>query len=185
MRKLIYSMGMSLDGYISGPHGEIDWTAPDEALHRFHNQRVHQLGAHLLGRRLYEVMLIWETTEDSEWTADYEREFAGIWRALPKIVFSRTLDSVQGNARLAAADPAEEVAKLKAQEGKDLAVGGSRLASAMTKLGLIDEYEVFIYPTVVGDGKPFFTDVADRIDLNLVESRTFGNRVVYLRYQKL
>src|SRR5205823_14957742 len=100
MRKLIYSMGVSLDGFIAGPEGEIDWGAPDEELFRFHIQQTRELGMHLCGRRLYEVMLVWETAEDTRWDPQ-ELEFARIWRALPKVVFSKTLDSVEGNASLA------------------------------------------------------------------------------------
>src|SRR5438034_10532124 len=98
MRKLIYSMGVSLDGFIAGPDGEIDWSAPDEELHRFHNQQAREMGAHLYGRRLYETMTYWETADERPSTP--EHEFAGIWRETPKVVFSRTLEKVEGNARL-------------------------------------------------------------------------------------
>jgi dihydrofolate reductase len=183
MGKLTYGMGgVSLDGYISGPGGEFDWGVPDEELHRFHNERVHRLGAHLLGRRLYEVMLTWE--KDDDWATDYQREFARIWRRLPKVVFSTTLESVEGNARLATSDVAEEVAALKQQSDGDLAVGGAELAAAMSRLGLIDEYELFVYPTVVGGGSPFFGGT-ERFDLELIETRVFGGRVVYLRYRRM
>ena len=100
MRKLIYSMGVSLDGFISGPGGEIDWSAPDEELHRFHNQQTRELGGQLCGRRLYEVMVYWETAEEKPSAANYELEFARIWKALPKLVFSTTLETVVGNATL-------------------------------------------------------------------------------------
>src|SRR5215204_5883977 len=125
MRKLIYSMGVSLDGFIAGPDGEIDWSAPDEELHRFHNEQTRELGAHLLGRRLYAEMLYWETADDKPSAAEYELEFARIWKALPKIVFSKTLEKVEGNARLVREGAAEEVARLKEQAGSDLAVGGA------------------------------------------------------------
>src|SRR5207249_2712320 len=110
MRKVIYSMGVSLDGFIAGPDGEIDWSAPDEELHRFHNQQTRELGAHLCGRRLYEEMLYWETADRSPSAAEHEREFARIWQSLPKIVFSKTLQQVEGNARLVRDGAAEEVA---------------------------------------------------------------------------
>jgi dihydrofolate reductase len=184
MRKVIYSMGVSLDGYVAGPGGDISWTDPSEELHQFHNDRVRVLGAHLLGRRLYETMLVWETTDESEWSNDIEREFAAIWRALPRIVFSTTLDEVQGNASLATGGLAEEVQRLKDQPGGDIGVGGADLAAGLTKLGLIDEYELFVYPTVTGGGTPLFA-LGDRVDLELVETRTFGNRVVYLHYRRL
>ena len=182
MRNLIYSMGVSLDGYIAGPGGDFDWTAPDEELHRFHNQQTRELGVHLLGRRLYETMVYWETAEEDPTLTDYALEFAGIWKALPKIVFSKTLEEVEGNTRLVREGLAEEVARLKEEPGKDLAVGGAGLASACMKLGLIDEFLPFVYPVVVGGGTPFFPALDEEINLELVETRTFASRVVYLRY---
>lgn len=184
MRKLIYSMGVSLDGFIAGPRGEIDWSVPDEELHRFHNQEARELGAHLCGRRLYEVMLYWETVEGSASLEEPELEFARIWRDLPKVVFSSTLETVKGNARLAVGGVAEEVVKLKRDPGEDLAVGGAGLASALAKLDLIDEYRLFISPIVLGGGTPYLPTLEERIDLELVETQTFGSRVVYLRYRR-
>jgi dihydrofolate reductase len=175
-------MGVSLDGFIAGPDGEIDWTAPDEELHRFHNQQTRELGAHLCGRRLYEEMLYWETADENPSAAEYELEFARIWKGIPKIVFSETLETVEGNARLATRRIAEEVAELKAQPGHDLAVGGAGLASTLTKLGLVDEYRLFVSAVVLGRGTKYFPAVEERIDLELLETRTFGSRVVYLRY---
>jgi dihydrofolate reductase len=185
MRKLIYSMSVSLDGFIAGPGGEIDWSAPDEELHRFHNEQVRDLGVYLCGRRLYEVMVYWETADQNESAPDYELEFAYIWKALPKIVFSTTLEKVEGNAKLIRSGAAEEVAKLKGQPGKDLAVAGAGLASTLTKLGLIDEYRLFVSPVVLGGGTPYFPALDERIHLELVETRTFGSRVVYVRYRRL
>jgi dihydrofolate reductase len=184
MRKLIYSMGVSLDGFIAGPDGDIDWSAPDEELHRFHNQQMREIGALLCGRRLYEVMVYWETADEDPSLGDPEIEFAHIWRDTPKIVFSKTLDRVEGNARLVRGGVAEEVAKLKEQPGKDLAVGGAGLASALIEPGLIDEFRLFISPVVLGGGTPFFPALRARIDLELVETRTFGARVVYVRYRR-
>jgi dihydrofolate reductase len=184
MARLIYSMGVSLDGFIAGPEGEIDWGGPDEELHRFHNEQTRGLDAHLLGRRLYETMRYWETAEENPSSAEYEIEFARMWNDLPKIVFSRTLERVEGNARLVRDNAAEELTRLKEQEGKNLAVGGAGLASAAAKLGLIDEYGLFVYPVVLGAGMPYFPALDERINLELVETRTFGSRVVYLRYQR-
>jgi dihydrofolate reductase len=184
MRKLIYSMTVSLDGFVAGPGGEIDWSAPDEELHRFHNEQVKELGAYLLGRRLYEVMTYWETADQQPSQSDYQLEFARIWKDLPKIVFSKTLENVVGNARLVRDEAAHEVARLKEQAGKDLAVGGAGLASSLMKVGLIDEYRLFVSPIVLGDGTPFFPPLASRINLELVETRTFGSRVVFLRYRQ-
>jgi dihydrofolate reductase len=182
-RKMIYSMTVSLDGFIAGPDGNIDWSAPDEELHRFHNQRVREVGVQLCGRRLYEVMLYWETADENPSAPDHELEFARIWKPLPKIVFSTTLEKVEGNARLLRDGVAEEVATLKEQPGKDLAVGGAGLACTLIKLGLVDEYQLFVSPVVLGGGTPYFPALEERINLELVETRTFGSRVVYVRYR--
>jgi dihydrofolate reductase len=185
MRKVIYSMGVSMDGFIAGPDGEIDWSAPDEELHRFHNQQAREIGAHLCGRRLYEEMVYWETADEKPSTPEHELEFARIWKDMPKIVFSKTLETVEGNARLVRDGVAEEVAKLKEQPGKDVAVGGAGLASTFIKLGLIDEYRLFVSPVVLGDGTHYFPALEQRINLELVETQTFGSRVVYVRYRRL
>ena len=184
-RNLIYSMGVSLDGFIAGPGGEIDWSAPDEELHRFHNRQMRELGAHLCGRRLYEVMVYWETADQSPSVTEHELEFASIWKSTPKVVFSKTLDKVEGNARLVRDGVAEEVARLKEQPGKDLAVGGAGLASTLMKLGLVDEFGLFLSPVVLGGGTPYFPGLEARINLELVETRTFGSRVVYVRYRRV
>jgi dihydrofolate reductase len=184
MRKVIYSMGVSLDGFIAGPNGEIDWSAPDEELHRFHNEQAREMGVNLYGRRLHEVMTYWETADESPSAPEYEIEFARIWKETPKIVFSRTLEKVEGNARLVRDNIAEEVARLKEQPGKDMALGGAGLASTFIELGLIDEFRPFIHPAVLGAGTPYFPPIDERIDLRLVETRTFGSGVVYVRYQR-
>ena len=185
MRKLIYSMGVSLDGFIAGPDGAIDWSAPDEELHRFHNQQTRELDAHLCGRRLYEEMVYWGTADQNPSAAEHELEFARIWKELPKIVFTTTLEHVEGNARLAGGGVADEIAVLKEQPGQDLAVGGAGLASTCAKLGLIDEYRLFVSPVVLGGGTPYFPAMEERIELELVETRTFGSRVVYVRYRRV
>ncbi len=185
MRKLIYSMGVSLDGFIAGPDGEIDWSVPDEELHRFHNQQARAVGAHLYGRRLYEEMTYWETADEKPSAPEHELEFARIWKDTPKIVFSKTLEKVEGNATLVRDGVAEEVTKLKQEPGKDLAVGGAGLASTFIKLGLVDEYRLFVSPVVLGGGTPYFPALDETINLELVETRTFGPRVVYVRYQSV
>jgi len=185
VRKLIYSLSVSLDGFIAGPDGDISWSAPDEELHRFHNEQAREVGAHLLGRGLYEVMRYWETAEEENPSApEHELEFARIWKDTPKIVFSKTLEKVEGNARLVRDGVADEVAGLKEQPGKDLAVGGAGLASTCIKLGLVDDYRLFVSPVVLGSGTPYFPALDERIDLELVETRTFGSRVVYVRYRR-
>ena len=184
MRKLIYSLTVSLDGYIAGPDGAIDWSVPDEELFRFHTQHVQEIGMQLCGRRLYETMVYWETAEESPLAAE-EVEFAQIWKALPKVVFSTTLQSVVGNTRLASGDVGEEVSRLKEQPGKDIAVGGAGLAGVCMNLDLIDEWRLFVSPVVLGGGTPYFPPSEKKLDLELIETRTFGSRVVYLRYRRV
>jgi dihydrofolate reductase len=184
MRKLIYSMGVSLDGFIAGLDGSIDWSPPDEERHRFHNRQTREIGVHLCGRRLYETMVYWDTAAENPSAPEHVLEFARIWKELPKIVFSKTLEKVEGNASLARHGVAEEIAQLKERPGKDLAVGGAGLASTCTELGLIDEYRMFVSPVVLGGGTPYFPALDERINLELLETRTFASRVIYLRYRR-
>jgi dihydrofolate reductase len=184
MRKMIFSMTVSLDGYIAGPDGAIDWSPPDDELFAFHTRHVQETGVQLCGRRLYETMVYWETAEEIPLAAE-QVEFAQIWKALPKVVFSTTLESVVGNTRLATDDIGEEVARLKEQPGKDIAVGGAGLARACMKLDLIDEWRLFVSPVLLGGGTPYFPPLDERINLELVETKTFGSRVVYLRYRRV
>jgi dihydrofolate reductase len=184
MRAVIYSMSVSLDGFIAGPDGDIGWTAPDEELFRFHVQQTRQTAVQLLGRGLYEEMLVWEDAETAPSGAE-ELEFARIWTAIPKVVFSTTLEQVQGRARLARDDVASEVARLRAAPGEGVvAVGGAGLAATLIKLDLIDEYRLFVNPVVLGAGMPYFPALDRRIELELLETRTFGSRVTYLRYRR-
>ncbi len=184
MRKLIYSMTVSLDGFIAGPDGEIDWTVPDEELFRFHTEQVQETGVHLCGRRLYEAMVYWETAEEGPLVAEHVK-FAQIWKALPKIVFSTTLESVVGNTRLAGDGVGEELSRLREQPGKDIAVGGAGLARACMKLELIDEWRLFVSPVLLGGGTPYFPTLNERINLELVETKTFNSRVIYLCYRRV
>lgn len=185
MGKLIYSMNVSLDGFVAGPDGDFEWSVPDEELHRFHNARVSRLSAHLLGRKLYETMVYWETAERDPALPDYAAEFATIWRQLPKVVFSSTLTEVEGNTRLATGSVAEEVARLKSEYDGEIAVGGPGLAGACVELDLIDEYGPIISPVVLGGGLPFLPTLSAPLELELAEARTFGNRVAYLRYERV
>lgn len=184
MGKLIYSMGVSLDGYIAGPDGTFDWSVPSEELHRFHNERVRELGCHLLGRNLYETMVYWETATQDPELGEVEREFAGIWQELPKVVFSTTLEEVEGNTRLVRDGVVEEVESLKAEEGGDLGVGGAGLAATLIKADLVDELHPFVYPVIAGGGTPFLPELEETLDLELVETRTFGSRVISMRFQR-
>jgi dihydrofolate reductase len=178
---LIYSMSVSVDGFIADREGAFGWTIPSEEQFRFHIAQTRELGGFLSGRRLYETMLPWDTDpalRDTEPGA----AFADVWCAIPKVVFSRTLGSVQGNARLAAASVAEEVAVALDATDKDVAIGGAGLAAAAIELGLVDELRMFRNPVVVGGGTPFLPPVTDAILLELIETRTFGSRVIYERY---
>jgi dihydrofolate reductase len=173
-------MGVSLDGYVAAPDGGIDWTAPHDELPRFHNERVREMDAHLLGRRLYETMLYWETADRDPSAGDIALEFARIWKRIERVVFSTTLDRVDGDARLARGDPVEEVARLREQPGGSIGVGGAGLAATLIEHDLVDEYGLFVYPAVLGGGTPYFPPSVRR-DLRLAETRAFGCGVVYLR----
>jgi dihydrofolate reductase len=180
---LIYSMGVSVDGFIADRAGAFGWTVPSEEQFRFHVAQVCELGVYLCGRRLYETMLPWET-DPSMRDNELEAEFADAWCALPKVVFSRTLDSVQGNARLAEASVADEVGAALEATDKDVAIGGARLAAEAIELGLVDELRMFRHPVVVGGGTPFLPPVNEPVRLALVETRTFGSRVIFERYRR-
>ena len=146
MRKLIYSMALSLDGYIAGPDGKFDWAFPGEDLHRVHNEQLRELGGHLCGRRMYETLRVWDEVDERSDPGETALEFARIWRATPKFVFSRTLDEVGPNATLVKGDAVEEVARLKEEPGGPLAVGGAGLAATLVRAGLVDEFGLFGQP---------------------------------------
>ncbi|AEM85149.1 dihydrofolate reductase family protein [Streptomyces violaceusniger] len=184
MRSVTYSMAVSLDGYIVGPDGGFDWTAPSEDVFRFSIDEIREVGVHLMGRRLYETMLYWETADQDPSLDDDMLEWAALWKPLPKVVFSTTLSAVQGHARLVSGGLAEEIERLRAEPGEgDIAIGGAALAAEAAALGLIDEYRARVCPVLVGGGIPFFPQRERRVDLELVETRTFSSRVVYLRYR--
>jgi dihydrofolate reductase len=180
---LIYSMGVSVDGFIADREGEFAWTAPIEELFSFHTALVSDLGGYLLGRRLYETMLVWETDPLlRDMFSGAGDAFADAWCAIPKVVFSRTLDSVQGNAQVAEGSLAEEIAAALDATDKDVSIGGAGLAAQAFELGLVDELRVFRHPVVVGGGTPFLPPVAEGVPLELIETSTFGSRVIYERY---
>ena len=181
---LIYSMSVSVDGFIADRAGAFGWSVPSDEQFRFHTDQIRNLGACLFGRKLYETMLPWETDpamRDTELNA----AFADIWCAIPKVVFSRTLDRVEGNARLASAALADEVAAALAATDKEVEIGGAGLASAAIELGLVDELRMFRNPIAVGGGTPFIPPVSAAIRLELLETRTFGGQVIYERYRRL
>jgi dihydrofolate reductase len=181
---LIYSMSVSVDGFIADREGAFGWSVPSEEQFRFHIAQVRELGGYLLGRRLYETMLVWETDpslRDNELGA----AFADVWCAIPKVVFSRTLGSVQGNARLAEASVAAEAAAVLDATDQDVSIGGAGLAAAAIELDLVDELRMLRHPVVVGGGTPFLPPVTKDVALALVETRTFGSRVIYERYGRV
>jgi dihydrofolate reductase len=184
VRILTYSMSVSLDGYIVGPDGDFAWTAPGDDVFRFVTDEIREVGVHLLGRRLYETMLYWETADQDPSLDGSLLEWAAIWKSLRKVVFSTTLSAVQGNASLASGGLAEEIERLRTEPGEgDIAIGGATLAAEASALRLIDEYRVRVCPLLVGGGVPFFPRYEHRVDLALVETRTFDSGVVYLRYR--
>jgi dihydrofolate reductase len=184
VRSVIYSMGVSLDGYIVGPDGGFDWTEPDPELFRFVTDETRELAAYVMGRRLYETMLYWEAADQDPSLDDDALAWAAIWKPLPKVVFSTTLSAVEGNAQLATGSLVEEIERLRAEPGDgDIAIGGAALAGEAARLHLIDEYRPRVHPVLLGGGMPFYPQSERRVDLELVESRTFGSQTVYFRYR--
>jgi dihydrofolate reductase len=183
-RPVTYSMGMSVDGFVVGPDGGFDWAVPDAELFASHLDELRGTGVQLMGRHLYETMLYWETADQEPGLDEAEREWTRLWNALPKVVFSTTLASVQGNARLAEAGLAEEVARLRAEPGEgSIAIGGARLAWQAAALDLIDVYRPTIHPVLLGGGVPYFPQEGRPVALRLVASRTFGSGVLDQRYR--
>jgi len=178
-------MSVSLDGFVEGPDHEIDWHLVDDELHSHFNEELKAMGAFLNGRVTYELMAdFWPTADADPSSSGPMVEFAGIWRDMPKIVFSRTLERADWNATIARDVVVEEIMALKEQPGGDLALGGADLAAAFRRHGLIDEYRIYVHPILIGRGKPLFQDWDATTNLWLAETRTFGNGVVLLRYQR-
>jgi dihydrofolate reductase len=181
--KLIYLMNVSLDGYVETPNHSLDWAVVDDELHSWFNDQTRQLDASLYGRRLYELMAAhWPTAESDPSTTETEREFARIWNAMPKIVFSSTLESVEWNSRLVRGDIDEELAQLRTEFDGDLAVGGATLASAFIQRGLVDEYRLVVHPVILGAGTPFWPQLDAPIRLRLTDTHRFASGVLYLGY---
>jgi len=181
---LIFSMSVTVDGYIADRNGNFGWIVPSDELFAFHLERVRGLSAYLCGRRLYEAMLPWETDPAMREGA-LMAEFAAVWSALPKVVFSRTLDRVEGNARLAESSVAEEVATALGAGEEDVEIGGAGLAAAAVEQGLVDELRIFRLPVVVGGGTPYLPPVRTDVALELLETRTFDAQVIYERYRRV
>lgn len=185
MRRIVLMMSVSLDGFIEGPNREIDWHRVDAELHQHFNEEVRKLGGLLEGRVTHELMAeFWPTADqDPDGTAETV-EFAGIWRDIPKYVYSRTLERADWNTTIVRDVVPDEVRALKQQPGGDLGLGGADLAAAFLRHDLVDEFRVYVHPVLIGRGKPLFPESHTPTDLRLAESRIFGNGVVLLRYER-
>jgi dihydrofolate reductase len=182
MAKLICTAITSLDGYIADEKGTFDWAAPDAEVHAFINDQERSIGTYLYGRRLYDTMVYWETSGDSPDQPPAIRDYAALWRAADKVVYSTTLAAARSErTRISRAFDPEAVRALKDSAGRDLSIGGSGLAAHAFRAGLIDEVRLFVTPVVVGGGTRFLPDGL-RLDLRMVDERRFGGGVVYLRY---
>ncbi|MFG2627430.1 dihydrofolate reductase family protein [Streptomyces sp. NPDC048473] len=185
MRKIVLMMSMSLDGFIEGPDREIDWHLVDDELHSHFNEHLSTMGGFLDGRVTHELMAeFWPTADSDPSSTGLVAEFAAIWRNMPKIVFSRTLERADWNTTIMREVDVDEMMALKAQPGGDLSLGGADLAESFMGHDLIDEYRIYVHPVLIGRGKPLFPASDARTGLHLAETRTFGNGVVLLRYER-
>ncbi len=183
MARLVYSAIASLDGYIEGEDGKFDWARPDHELHSFVNERERPIGTHLYGRRMYETMRFWEDNGDGPESAPAEREYAQIWRAADKVVYSRTLEAVStARTRVEREFDPEAVREMKAVADRDLSIGGAEMAARAFAEGLVDEVDLYLHPVSVGGGKPALP-LGARVDLELLGHRRFESGVVHLRYR--
>jgi dihydrofolate reductase len=183
MAKLIYLAITSLDGYIADEDGNFDWAAPDEEVHTFVNDLARPVGTYLYGRRMYETMVAWETMDSRPDQTPFARDFARIWQATEKIVYSKMLEQASSaRTRIERDFDPDAIRQMKAQAGSDIAVGGPALAAQAIKAGLVDEYQLFVAPIVVGGGKQSLPNDV-RVKLELLDERRFGNGMVYLHYR--
>jgi dihydrofolate reductase len=180
--KLIYSAIASLDGYVVDQHGSFEWAAPDAEVHAFINDLERPIGTYLLGRRMYEVMVYWETAGARDDESAVTRDFAEMWRSADKIVFSRTLEtSSSARTRIERDFDGASIVRLKESSSRDIGIGGAELAGQAMAAGLVDEVQLFLCPMVVGGGTRALPDDV-RVQLSLLDERRFGSGVVYLRY---
>jgi dihydrofolate reductase len=183
MRKIVVHMMVSLDGFFEGPDHDLSWHLVDEELHAHFNQQLATMSAFLEGRVTYELMeAVWPTADQNPDFPPVMKEFAGIWRSVPKIVFSRTLQQVGPNATVRSEVDSDEMRALKQQPGGDMTLGGVDVVETFRRLDLIDEYRLYVNPVVVGRGRRLFETADSPTDLGLMETRQFGNGVVLLRY---
>lgn len=186
MRKIILMGSVSIDGFFEGPNREIDWHLVDDELHRHLNEELAVMGAFLDGRVTYELMAqFWPTADQDPANAGPTAEFARIWRDMPKIVYSTTLEKADWNTTIHREVVAEDIRQLKAQPGGDLMLGGADLAETFRRLDLIDEYRIYVHPVVLGRGHAFLHPADAQLNLQLVDTRAFGNGVVLLRYRRI
>lgn len=185
MGKLIYTLNVSLDGFVETPDHRLDWTTVDDELHTWFNGDLSEMDASLYGRRLYELMAgYWPTAGSDPEATDAMRDFGRIWLETPKIVFSTSLPAVDFNSRLVRGDVGDALARLRTEFQGDLEVGGPNLASQFIRAGLVDEYRLMVHPVVLGAGTPYFPQLETRIDLRLAETRTFDSGATLLRYER-
>lgn len=185
MRKIILFINVSLDGYFEGPNRELDWSVPGDELLSHFNEELAPMGAFLYGRVVYELLgEYWSTVDTSPENTGPEADYARIWTNTPKIVFSKTLERAKWNSTIKREVVVDDINALKAQPGGDLSIGGSDLAATFMQLDLIDEYRVYVHPVLIGRGNAMFKPSDTKINLKLDETRTFGNGVVLLRYQR-
>ena len=184
MGKIIYKTTVALNGLIEMPGTPPDWVIADEELVRYMNNLERQIGGYLWGRRMYENNRALWSTADIQSMESFMVEYLEIWKQIPTIVFSSTLERVEGNARLERGDPVAVVTRLKEQPGPDLSVGGLQLASALIKAGLVDEYHIFFQPIILGAGRPLYPALDEAVRLKLVDTHVFHTGIVYLRYQR-
>ena len=183
MAKLIYSAITSLDGYVEDAQGNFDWAEPDEELHTFVNDLERSIGMYLYGRRMYETMVFWETAHTLADQATFVQDYARIWQAANKVVYSRTLKTPSSaRTRIEPDFVTEAVQLMKASAESDISVGGSELAAQAIRAGLVDEYHLYLTPVVVGGGKPALPDNI-RVKLELLDQRRFGNGAIHLHYR--
>ncbi|MGW8353320.1 dihydrofolate reductase family protein [Streptomyces wedmorensis] len=184
MRKLIYGMNLTLDGYIAAPGDDIGWSVPSDELFQFWSDQLQATDLSLYGRKLWQTMSsYWPTGDQQPNATPAEIEFARRWRNMSKVVFSSTIDKVDWNTRLVTGDAVTEITRLKAEDGGPMDIGGATLAGAAMRAGLIDEYVIAAHPVLVGGGTPFFTALDNWVNLNLVETRMFPGGVVLTRYE--
>jgi len=184
MRKLTYGMNVSLDGYIAAPGDDLGWSVPGDELFGWWIERMREIGLSLYGRKLWQTMSAhWPTADKKPGASAADIEYAHNWQSTPKVVFSSTLDKVEGNARLVKSDAVAEITRLKTEDGGPMEIAGATLAGAAMRAGLIDEYLLLTAPVLVGGGTPFFTALDSWVNLKLVETRTFSNGVLLTRYE--